>query len=220
VARVPDRPARHLLPPVLGACRFWAPGGTDDIPAVDLWAAGLLGDHTAAAVDGSLVLLLRGRLLFRYPHTVVYAAPPDASGRPDLTGPSVLMPLFRGRMEPDVAFCGFALDRDTARDEGWWFLLEEQATAPRFGLDVAAGFGDDAPALNQWNDLSWSHLAADAAALAGLSQIDAETLPEAAAPPGPVWGADAAAMAGILAQQPVRVAIRARDLLPPDVPHD
>jgi hypothetical protein len=205
-----------------GTCfrRFWAPGGTDDIPAVDLWAAGLLGDHTAAAVDGSLVLLLRGRLLFRYPHTVVYAVPPDVSGRPDLTGPSVLMPLFRGRMEPDVAFCGFALDRDTARDEGWWFLLEEQPTAPRFGLDVAAGFGDDAPALNQWNDLSWSHLAADAAALAALSQIDAETPPEAAAPPGPVWGADAAAMAGILAQQPVRVAIRARDLLPPDVPHD
>ena len=129
------------------------------------------------------------------------------------------MPLFRGRMEPDVAFCGFALDRDTARDEGWWFLLEEQPTAPRFGLDVAAGFGDDAPALNQWNDLSWSHLAADAAALAALSQIDAETPPEAAAPPGPVWGADAAAMAGILAAASW-VAIRARDLLPPDVPHD
>ena len=123
------------------------------------------------------------------------------------------MPLFRGRVEPDVAFCGFALDRDRALAEGWWFVLEEQPTAPRFGLDVADGFGADAPALNQWNDLTWGHFATDAAALAALTRLD-PARPPPDPPPGPVWGADAASMAAILAQQPVRVAIRARDLLP------
>ncbi|MFN2347758.1 MAG: hypothetical protein ABR616_18850, partial [Dermatophilaceae bacterium] len=201
-----------------GSCfrRFWAPGDRDDVPPLDTWVSGGLGSHQSAgagpAQDAGLVLLLRGRLLFRYPDTVVYAAPPNSSGRPDF-GDAAVMPLFRGRMEPDVAFCGFALNRDRALDESWWFVLEEQPTAPRFGLDVATGFGQDAPALTNWNDLSWNHLASDATALAALSHLDVER-PPLPSPPGPRWGADAAAMAAILVQQPARVALRARDLLP------
>jgi hypothetical protein len=202
-----------------GSCfrRFWAPGGADDVPALHTWTTGDLGDHTAAAADTRLVLVLRGRLLFRYPHTVVYAAP-DRGGRPDLSEGAVLMPSFRGRMDPDVAFCGFALTREQARAApGWWFLLEEQPTAPRFGLDVATGFGAAAGAVREWNDLSWGHLADDAAGLAALSHLDVDRQPPSP-PSGPRWGTTSAAMAAILAQQPVRVAIRARDLLPEATP--
>jgi hypothetical protein len=203
-----------------GSCfrRFWAPGGVDDITEQHLWTSGALGDHTVAAADTKVVLVLRGRLLFRYPHTVVYAAP-DKAGRPDLSESAVLMPAFRGRMEPDMAFCGFTLDRaQVVAGGGWWFILEEQPTAPRFGLDVAAGFGTAAAPLNQWNDLSWGHLATSEQELAGLAQLDTGQAPIGSPPPQPVWGADAAAMAAILVQQPVRVAIHARDILPAQVP--
>jgi hypothetical protein len=199
-----------------GSCfrRFWAPGGGDDVPAVHRWVDGSLGAHTVAGADTKLVLVLRGRLLFRYPHTVVYAAP-DLSGRPNLADHAVLQPSFRGRMEADVAFCGFSLGRDQARQEGWWFVLEEQPTAPRFGLDVAVRYGSDAGTPHQWNDLTWGHLAGSAAELAALSHIDVQH-PPPSPPDGPRWGETSAAMAAILAQQPVRVAMRAADLLPPE----
>jgi hypothetical protein len=202
-----------------GSCfrRFWGPGDADDIAAQHTWTTGALGDHTVAAADTRVVLVLRGRLLFRYPHTVVYAAP-DQAGRPDLSESAVLMPAFRGRMEPDMAFCGFPLNRaQLTAGGGWWFILEEQPTAPRFGLDVASGFGSDAPPLTEWNDLSWGHFAASAEELAGVAQLDPDRSPAGSPPPEPAWGAHAAAMAAILAQQPVRVSIHARDILPAQV---
>jgi hypothetical protein len=202
-----------------GSCfrRFWAPGDADDISFQHTWTSSLLGEHTVDAADTKVVLVLRGRLLFRYPHTVVYAAP-DKAGRPDLSESAVLMPSFRGRMEPDMAFCGFTLDRaQVVAGGGWWFILEEQPTAPRFGLDVAEGFGPDAPPLNEWNDLSWGHFAASEADLALVSQLSTSVAPSGSPPPSPVWGSHAAAMAGILAQQPVRVSIHARDILPAEV---
>ncbi len=193
--------------------RFWAPGGRDDIPPIHRWSPGAdLGGSVAGELDGRLVLLVRGDLLRRYPSTVLYAAP-DAGGRPRLQDAQVKMPLFRGRLDPDVTFAGFDLTADEARG-AWWFVFEEQPTEPRFGLDVAAGFGADAPPLNGWNDLSWSHLAADEGALAALDHIRvAAASPEPAAG-GATWGATSAAMAAILAQQPVRVCLRAADLLP------
>jgi hypothetical protein len=199
-----------------GTCfaRFWAPGGADDVPPIHTWTAGDLGDHTGAQSDARLVLVLRGRLLFRYPQTVIYAAP-DRDGRPDLSESAILLPTFRGRIDPDVAFCGFALGRDEARAvPGWWFVLEEQPTAPRFGLDVAQAFGADAGAVLEWNDLSWGHLAADAQELGAITHLRADMQPPSP-PTGPRWGATASAMASILAQQPVRVALRAVDLLAP-----
>ena len=164
--------------------------------------------------DGRLVLVLRGRLLYRYPHTVVYAAP-DQAGRPDMSEEAVLLPTFRGRIEPDVAFCGFELTRDGAlAAPGWWFILEEQPTAPRFGLDVAEAFGAAAGPVHQWNDLSWGHLAADPKALAEISHLRTDMSPPPPAT-GPPWGTSSAGMAAILVQQPVRVALRATDLLAP-----
>ena len=167
---------------------------------------------TAGAASVRLVVILRGRLLYRYPGTVIYAAP-DRNGRPDISAGAVVLPTFRGRVEPDVAFVGFPIGRDDAPD--WWFVLEEQPTAPRFGLDVATKFGAAAAPVNEWNDLSWGHLAAGADALAELTFLRADIVPPSP-PTGPRWGTTSAAMGAILAQQPVRVAMRAVDLLPPE----
>jgi hypothetical protein len=199
-----------------GTCffRFWAPGGADDIAAIDTWGGGSIGTNTSGVADGRLVLVLRGRLLYRYPGTVIYAAP-DAGGRPDIRTEVVLLPTFRGRVEPDVAFVGFPLGREDAASH--WFVLEEQPTAPRFGLDVATRFGTEADPVNEWNDLSWGHLADSADALSQLRFLRADMVPPSPLA-GPRWGTNSAAMGAILAQQPVRVALRAVDLLPPEVP--
>jgi hypothetical protein len=199
--------------------RFWAPGGRDDIPPVHTWAtASNLGGTMLGGLAGQLVLLVRGDLLRRYPSTVIYAAP-DLNGRPQLAETAVKLPLFRGGLDPDVTFVGFDLEPDDARDH-WWFVFEQQPTEPRFALDVVDGYGSDAPPLNQWNDLTWGHLAPDAAALAALSHIPVRGFspgqpppPPPPDPPPPIWGASAAAMASILAQQPVRVSLRGADLL-------
>jgi hypothetical protein len=193
---------------------FWAPAGQPDIAEVHTWGTGALGTNTAGTADARLVLVLRGRLLYRYPGTVIYAAP-DLNGRPDISAGSVVLPAFRGRVEPDVAFVGFPIGRDDA--PLWWFVLEEQPTAPRFGLDVATRYGADAGPVNEWNDLSWGHLADSPETLAQLSFLRADAVPPSP-PTGPRWGTTSAAMGAILAQQPVRVALRAVDLLAPDVP--
>lgn len=193
---------------------FWAPGGQPDIADIHTWGAGGLGTNTLGGADARLVLVLRGRLLYRYPGTVIYAAP-DLNGRPDISARSVVLPVFRSRVEPDVAFAGFPIGRDDAPH--WWFVLEEQPTAPRFGLDVATKYGVAAGPVNEWNDLSWGHLAANAEALARLTFLRADTVPPSPSA-GPRWGTTSAAMAAILAQQPVRVALRAVDLIEQEVP--
>jgi hypothetical protein len=193
--------------------RFWGSVGADDIPPMTTWTGGDLGTQSAVGPGTWLVLVLRSRLLFRYPSTVIYAAP-DKNGRPDLSEQAPLVPAFRGRIDPDIAFLGFALSLTEARgDPGWWFVFEEQPTAPRFGLDVATAFDAAAGPVNEWNDLSWGHLVADAAGLAALTNLRTDLDPPSP-PTGPRWGESAAAMAAILAQQPVRVALRAVDLLP------
>jgi hypothetical protein len=198
--------------------RFWAPGGADDVPAVHAWSrTGDLGAHLTTGPGARLVLLVRGRLLRRYPSTVVYAVP-DRNGRPHLEDARVKLPLFRGGIPPDVVFCGFDLTAAEARggptSPSWWFVFEEQPTEPRFALDVAGRFGAAAPPVNQWNDLTWGHLAPDPAALARLAHLRVTGAPPPSPPAGPRWGQSSAGMAAILVQQPVRVALRAADLLP------
>jgi hypothetical protein len=193
--------------------RFWAPGGRDDIPPIHLWnRASELGSTMLGGPDGHLVLLVRGDLLRRYPSTVIYAAP-DKNGKPVLAEGLIKTPLFRGRTDPDVTFVGFDLTAADARSR-WWFIFEEQPTEPRFALDVEDGSGTAAGPLNEWNDLSWGHLASGPAELAALGHIRQTGLTATQpAPPAPRWFASASAMAAILVQQPVRVLFRGADLL-------
>ena len=193
--------------------RFWSPGGRDDVPPIHVWnRLSELGSTMLGGPDGHLVLLVRGDLLRRYPSTVIYAAP-DKNGKPVLADGAVKLPLFRGRMDPDVTFLGFDLTAADARSR-WWFIFEEQPTEPRFALDVEDGFGAAAEPLDEWNDLSWGHLASGPAELAALGHIRLTALsvtqPESLAPR---WFASASAMATILVQQPVRVLFRGADLL-------
>jgi hypothetical protein len=180
---------------------------------INRWGNKALGKNARAS--GTLVLLLRGELLRRYPNSVIYAAKAvRKDGQLTLSADPALErhPLFRGTLQPDVTFVGFALGRDDAiADPGWFFVIQEQPTEPRFGLD-AADFTKPLPALTTWNNLSWRHLANTEAALEALAHASVKTTFPAIG--NVVWGKNAAHQAHITRQRPVRIAIHARDMIP------
>ena len=192
---------------------FWDTRGSlqtsQQLAAMHTWPpASHLGDNFGMG-QGQLVLLIRGQLLQRYPHTLIYAQ--QAKDTRNL-GELEKFPLFRGRIEPDITFLGFDLTAEEARGDvlqpGWFFVIQEQPGAPRFGMDDFRTVD-----LVSWNDLAWSDLTTQPGLHLRLADL-AVTAP----PPGPVWGFNAAHMAAILRQRPVRVALHARHLLPPATP--
>jgi len=217
------------------ADRFWdlrgRPGASGDpraqLPPIAGWQAALGGNAPDVGGTDMPVLLIRGRLLQRYPHTAVYAAKavPGPGGTP-VPGPEARYPLFRGKIDPDVSYLGFDLEVGEARGDdggpGWFFVIQQQPTAPRFGLDEP---DDRAPvALVTWSDLAWNHVVPAGtdlstvryARVAGPLAAPPVTLPVLAGHPTPTatWGTDAAQLAAITYQRPMRVAILARTALP------
>jgi len=170
-----------------------------------------------------LVLLIRGELVRRHPTVAVYAT---EAASPAVPGTRELLPEFRGLLAPDLLFAGFALGVETARGAGgapgWFFVLQEQPTEPRFGFDAAPGdeAGPFGGAPGRWRDLSWAQLVADAAAYEALTHVpvDAPALNpglRGLTLEGATWGRDAAHMAQAALQPPVRIAVHAARLLPP-----
>lgn len=200
--------------------QFWdTSAGNDQPPDIDLISK--WGDHKLGAnarKGGKLVLLVRGELLRRYPNSVIYAVRAvKTGGLLDLSRDPKheLPPLFRGTLKPDVTFLGFDLTKDEARaDPGWFFVIQQQPTEPRFGLD-AEDFKKPPPSLTApgatWNDLSWQHLANTEGELKALSHASIKTVL-------PVidnveWGKNSAHQAYITLQRPVRVAIHAKEMI-------
>lgn len=203
--------------------RFWEIVGEDadpDIFPIHKWSTGLgINAHNS----DNLVLLIRGDLLRRYPNTVIYAVPAKDVGGGQLeldADAEEEHPIFRGTLKPDVTFLGFDLTETTVLEgTGFFFVLQQQPTEPRFGLDVAKQFGADLTRPEFWNELSWGHLAADEAAFKTMTHVSVaatETLPDTSQisdPANAKWRKNSAHMAYITRQQPVRVVIHARDLL-------
>jgi hypothetical protein len=189
--------------------QFWDTAGSDkkhlDVdPPLHQW-----GDRELSGVpseaSGKFVMLLRSELLRRYPTAAIYAAPALRINGKRVLDPNSdheEHPAFRGSLPPDITFIGFNL---SARDvvggdnagEGYFIVIQEQATEPRFGLDdglVAAGS---------------TYLNAASGAPAGLSLRNLE------------WRENGAHMAGITRRLPVRIAIHASQFvahqdLPPE----
>jgi len=184
--------------------RFWDRlDGSPDIGPISEFGPGRLGSHLAEA-DPTLVLLLRGELLRRYPTAAVLAVRSTEQGELSPQEGDTLTPMFAGSFPPDISFVGFDLREDDLDDgHGWFFVLQEQPTEPRFGLDDPAD--RPGPSPTSWQEAAWSdtglapgeHLTPAALAAVGLGPL-------------PHAGATAAA----LFQRPVRVAVHARQLLP------
>src|SRR5690606_19824853 len=176
--------------------RFWRTldlHAAGDIAPLADWGTRHLGENEAAdAASKQTVLLVRSVLFRRYPSAIVYAVPAvkEGSGRKPGAQAAELQPLFRGALQPDVTFFGFDLDPAVAvGDPGWYFVIQQQPTEPRFGFDVEIDFG------------TATHVPL-AAPPAGH-----------ALPAGTTWAFNAAHMARILRQLPMRVAIHASELI-------
>jgi hypothetical protein len=183
--------------------RFWDRlDGRPDLGPIDGFGPGRVGSHLVDA-EPKLVLLLRGELLRRYPTAAVYGVRATTAGRLSTDPADVASPIFTGSFEPDISFVGFDLaDHELDDGNGWFFVIAEQPTEPRFGLDDPASREPERP--ENWAQAAWAdtglaqgaHLSPDAIAAVGLGPL-------------PHAGATAAA----LFQQPVRVAVHARHLV-------
>jgi hypothetical protein len=215
--------------------QFWGPTGRvegtpKDIRPIHQWSstAALGANGTLPAGGQPLVLVIRGEVFRRYPHTLVYAVRARSEAGQRVLGDEERAPILRGSLAPDVNFFGFTLSAEEARGEdgapGWFFVLQEPASAPTFGLDVGLTAMATPPA--KWSDLSWGHLVPPGGDPRTIAYIDLDAEhPRTDAPAlqdarwhaeqglGPT-GARAADLAYITVQQPVRVAIHGADLLP------
>jgi hypothetical protein len=193
--------------------------GLKDIAAITTWKDTThLGENAGkGSSEGQMVLLLRGDLLRRYPRAIVYAleAVWSADKKRRELWTQERYPIFRATRAPDVTLLGFPLtepqvrgaDKPSEGHPGWFFILQEQPTEPRFGLDVATTYGG-VPA--HWSDLSWGHLAADQNALKQLVYVPIDGLLKDKTLDSVPWGKNSAHMAFITRQRPFRVAIHAR----------
>lgn len=217
--------------------RFWDcedPG--DQITPIRQWSkTGKLGANaTPLAGAGGLALLIKGRLLDRYPQTLLYAVRAAWTGgeRRPVTAPTAAQlhwPDVTGELSPGVhyaIFFGLSMSQANgtdlaavdprapgSADPGWFFVLEEQAAAPRFGLDVAPATGAVAAPVH-WNELNWGQVTTVPAA--------GTTCHLSLAPPrgvtaadGITWAAGAAEMAWITLQTPYRVYLHSSSMLKP-----
>jgi hypothetical protein len=204
-----------------GFHRFWGRSGEqpDDIGDVHLLRDSLqdlLGDHNK---DES-VLLLRSELLRRYPGSIVYlcrAMATQADGEPALDDGTLIPPSFRGDLPPDVTFVGFSISPADLRatTDPWYFVIAQPPTEPRFGLDDRSA---STTVPTTANDLAWNHMAPDGNPGTPTPFALADPVPlHGHLIDGSAWGTSAAVQAQLTYQHKVRVAIRAADLLPPEV---
>lgn len=109
--------------------RFWdtsiSHGALLDIDGLAAWGDRALGGDRGQ--PERFVILLRSELLRRYPHAIVYATAPGPP-REDT------YPSFSGGMEPDVRYFGFDLSLQQMRQRS--LVIQEQPSAPRFGIEV------------------------------------------------------------------------------------
>jgi hypothetical protein len=202
---------------------FWSAGGTLDIPAIAQFdQTGHLGDHTQDhANPGRVALLFHANLFRRYPNALVSAVqavwnPPDSKGVINRgLGTSRQWPIFQGQFGGDYKFFGFNIPDPfgnpdpAANDPGWYFVLEEHVTEPRFGLEPPGTV--TATTSKSWNDLSWDNVSADAA-LAG-NFLTTSSAPQFTSIESVRWGENSASMAFILMRRPTRVAMHANALI-------
>jgi hypothetical protein len=190
---------------------FWDRRAGADIDAIHTWPAGNgIGANGPGDPGGQVALLIRGQLLRRYPNTCIYAwrardgvliDPPTVPG-------DIRSPVFAGVLGADTTFVGFDLSStELTQEDGWFFVLQEQPTEPRFGFDEFAGPGP-LPVLNSWSAATWQHTATAPGHYLRITgnPLSGTTLG------GARFVDHAAHLAAITIQKPMRVAVHAGGL--------
>lgn len=169
--------------------RFWdrraSMDDRPDIPPVHQWRQNLGSHLEPSAGDGQVVLLLRGRLLRRYPNALIYLHRASAT-RPPVPMPlataqdwelNTRQPSFRGGLQPDLTFLAFPVPVEElvtrATDPGWFVVIAEQPTELRFGLP--AGVDGTPPPVGSWTNLTWRHVATSPAGHLDVERTSTES---------------------------------------------
>jgi hypothetical protein len=198
--------------------RFWNWFDPDkhDVEPIHLWpAAGPLVAHLSSGTESHVAVVVRGRLLQRYPNTHLLLWKAKAIGQladvpadPNRVNDALRAPMFKLPIDPDLTVAGFEITRDGfLADPGWYLILQEPVTEARFGLDDnqdGTASRRTVPARNA-NDLNWKQVGV---------KIGEHLSPTALQ----LANGDAAAVAGMLLQRQVRFAIHSRELAPMFVP--
>ena len=180
------------------------------LPPIGEWARRPASAATSAR-GAHVVLLIRGELLHRYPDALIYAVKAKTL---KALGTEEKLPLFRGRIDPDITFLGFDLTeaqaRGTTATPAGSSSIQEQPTAPRFGMDetrTGAARHVERPRLERRRRPRPAR-----------TSPSGSRSPTVASPGGVAWGFNGAHMAAVLRQRPVRIAIHARRLLAGEPP--
>ena len=221
-----------------------------DIPPLHQWGDGRLGSHfgtasqdqtSAAGATSHIVVLIRGELLRRYERAEIFLAKAawsvdqnNVKGLPRNPTSEEKHPIFRGALTPDIQLLGFDITPSGAQGAdqpandpnddgaGWFVVIQQQPTEPRFGLDETVATSPDAQWT--WRDLSWVHtnLTEEAGYIRLTSGLKAG-FPASAqrGTHGEEWKwtssgtehPDSAQIACITLQRPARIAIHASDLI-------
>lgn len=202
----------------------------------ELKSDGFLGDAAECSNDENIVLIIRGNLLKKYPDTEMYiykeeeypveknkdaffiglknTLNPDHeqefAGKP----PAIFSPFFRADIPQDISLIGFNLRVCDILREKHYLVLEERVSRVRFGLDIDY---EDLASEPDWNNLSWDHFAMNDAEMFG-KYLDARELSKTDGLPGnSQWDSNAAQIAGISQQKPVRIVISLNDMIPDEL---
>jgi hypothetical protein len=212
------------------------PAGAVDVRPIDSWTATAPLGHEYGQADGleqgeeegaaGLVVLIKADLIRKYPDVRVYAVPAtidEAGDRVPLAGAEPEFPNFVGTLQRGVNFYGFdTLTEEEARgdgvdNDGWFFVLEEEPRAMRFGLDIGKD-GNKGRLPGSWDNLAWAHLAAtENDPVPWFCSIDPpnQQFTDEDLGTGLEWGDDAAVMAAITFRRPIQVFMHASAMLPP-----
>ena len=155
LAGVPDRPARHAVPPVLGPRqrRRHRPGPHLDGRQRPRRARPRRPRRpgrparSAASCCGAT------------PTPACTPGAPSAGSSPRTREcpEDLRTPVFAGVLGADITFVGFDLGAaELLSGDGWFFVIQEQATEARFGFDELDGPGPP-PALTSWSAATWEH---------------------------------------------------------------
>jgi hypothetical protein len=195
-----------------------------DIPPIAEWTAPLGSNLRPERGRDLVMLLIKGDLLVRFPTAVIFAAkarwPVDGAGKQ--TAPAAVddsqaptFPSLTVEPVPGVRLLGFDIPGGSAAavgdaappgDPGWFIVIQEHPTEPRFGLNASR-----LDPLTTWRKLAWS----DVAVRGEWSYIEAsEVTPTLAGTPSApdrsaAWGRTGADMAYITLQKAYRLEVHA-----------